>query len=236
VNIPGEPAWHYWVTLLVQIAAMAVAIWVAYIAIHVEQIKKRKFKPKLELEIVDKKGAYTDIKTQMLVSVGGRLVQVSPESLPPELELPEPRKARYYHLYAKNTDTDHLATEAQVIIKEYKTKGPNDQYISRWKGKIPMKWQHQEKPDFRKLGADAICDLCVVKETDKDVFQLEILTAISPNNLKTVHTEACNIEIILVLQALEAASKEMKIRISWDGDWVDGSDEMAQKLIVEEVI
>ena len=142
------------------------------------------------------------------------------------------KDARYYHLRVTNSRRWSSANQVQVILLQVDAPGPNQKLQTVWNGAIPLTWRHQELyPPLRTIGASADVDLCsVIKEGG---FQLHPL--VKPFNLDTEWLSATTIVLHIQAQSSECDSSILCIKISWDGKWHDGAQEMRKHLIIEPV-
>jgi len=140
------------------------------------------------------------------------------------------KDARYYHIRVTNSRRWSSANQVQVILLQVEAPGPNQKMQTIWTGAIPLTWRHQGiYPPFRTIGAPADIDLCSVIKGGS--FQLHPL--IKPFNLDTEWDSAITIVLHIQAQSSECDSSIFRVKISWDGNWHAGAQEMRKHLIIE---
>ena len=108
--------------------------------------------------------------------------------------------------------------------------GPDGDFRMTWAGEVPMRWRFQEtSPIFRTIGSAADCDLCTIVR-DK---WLELLPLITPNNLNAKRREPAIVIVTFQVRANEADSELFRLKLSWDGGWHDGAQEMQGHFVAE---
>ena len=191
--------WNWWVSAVAAFATFLAIV----VALFSQWILNKLFPPRLTLELLDPGGSKTHLGDEN-----------------------RRNDARYYHLQVSNGSRRSLVNDVQVSLMRMDVSGPNGEIQQSWLGPVPMRWAYQDvSPLTRTIGPGAYCDLCrVVKGDGKNT--LELLPLVHPNSLGDKWHE--NIQIVLSLQARgnEADSPILRVKISWDGDWGDGVEEM----------
>lgn len=167
-----------------------------------------------------------------LASPEGELTQAVIKAPPNEYEEREKRTvpARYYHLRVSNARRWSKATDVQIVLLRVERRGLDGEYTMEWNGAVPFQWRHQELyPILRTVGAEADADLVAVL---KDKW-LELVLLVRPNNLETRHRSAVSLVLHVEARANEGSAPVLRIRVSWDGGWHDGAQEMRRNCVVE---
>lgn len=138
--------------------------------------------------------------------------------------------SRYYHLRVSNARRWSPATQVQVVLLQVEEPAANEEFQIIWTGAIPLEWRHQQLyPVTRPIGAPADVDLCSVIKNKW--LQLHLL--IEPFNLEVRRREPCSLILSVQAQGSEADSPIIRIKITWDGKWHDGAQEMRRHTILE---
>ena len=203
--------WDWWVNVAVALGTLSAVI----VAIFGQAFRKKFFPPKLAIQLWKLDGEKT--KVQFIWYENDQKNELK-------------KDARYYHLRVSNSRRWSSANQVQVVLLQVDEPGPNQQLQPIWTGAIPLTWRHQEiYPPFRTIGASADIDLCsVIKDGD---FQLHPL--VKPFNLHTEWSSATTIVLHVQAQSSECDSSILRLKISWDGKWHDGAQEMRSHLIIE---
>jgi hypothetical protein len=187
------------------------------VALFGQAFRAKFFPPKLALSLADALGE-------------GTRVRITPPA--ESTEQPREEEARYYHLRVKNSRRWSPATEARVVLLQVEEPGPDGRLQVRWNGDIPLGWRHNSIfPPFRVVGPDAFADLCSVVRGK----WIELHTLVSPFNLETRRRQAATLVVSVQVHATETNSNTLRLRISWDGGFAGGAQEMRRHLTVEEV-
>jgi hypothetical protein len=204
---------EFWWNWGVQAAVAIATLVVAFIAIFGEWIRSKLFHPKLKLTLLNPLGELTNIS--LTAPDGTTRVE----------------KCRMFHVRVSNEARWPQATHVQILLLRLEEVGPDGQLQIKWTGEVPMRWVLQEiHPLLRTVGREAVCDLLTVI---KDKW-LELNPLMTPNNLPSRRTEPTNMVVTLQARSNEGDSRVLRLRIAWNGAWMDGAQEMAQYLKVTE--
>lgn len=202
--------WNWWVQLAVAVGTFAAV----FVALFGDWVKSKFFRPNLLLSLVSPKGSLT---TATLQSPSGET---------------RSEQARYYHVRVANQKNWPTATQLQIYLTRLEEFGPDGEPIIKWSGDIPLRWKFQEiHPLVRTIGPAADCDLCSVVKGK----WIELHPLVVPNNLQAHRAGKADFVVSLQARSNEGESKIHRFRISWDGQWHDGENEMANHLVVKEV-
>jgi hypothetical protein len=215
VNPPGP--WMQWLATV--FAALATFL-ACFIALFGQQIRDKYSPPLLSVELLSSDGEKTNATIQ------GPANQQQGRTL---LRVP----ARYYHLRARNTRRYVKATDVQLMLLRVDEPGANGRFEPAWRGAVPLRWRHQDLyPTLRSIGAEVDADLFGILQDNG----LELCLLASPSNLETLRRGACTLILHIEARSNEVTTPIMRIKITWDGQWADGSQEMRKHCVVEELV
>lgn len=185
------------------------------VALFGQAFRAKFFPPQLLLNLLSEEG--TEAVTRLTWEENGK-------------QLSRDESSRYYHLRVQNRRRWSPATEVQVVLLQVEEMGPGGDMKIVWTGPIPMGWRHQQLfPASRTIGASGDVDLCSVIKGK----WLQLHPMIVPFNLVVKHERKCDFVLVLQAQGNEGDSPIVRIAISWDGTWHDGSKEMKNHLSVK---
>jgi hypothetical protein len=203
--------WNWWISVAVAFGTIAAV----FVALFGQAFRSRFLPPRLVLKLVKPEGESAKVR---LTWVG----QGEPKE--------RWEDARYYHIRVLNERRWSSANGVQVFLIRLEEPGPDGELQVKWTGDIPMRWRNQELfPPTRTIGPPYDSDLCYVVKRK----WLELLPLITPYNLNVKRTEKCLVVLSLQARANEADSAILRVQISWDGGWDDGTLEMKSHLIVK---
>lgn len=206
--------WNWWVNF----GVAAGTFLLATIAIFGGQIRALIYAPKLDIGLLNRTGEKTKVDLAWWDDGDHKTRK---------------EDARYYHLTVLNKRRwPSVATQVQVYLLEVQEPGADEQFHSTWTGAVPFRWRHQEiQPTTRTIGHPADCDLCsVVKD---NWLTLQLLTV--PYNLEAKRQGPVRLRLRIRARAIEVDSPDCWVEISWNGEWVDGSDEMSKNFVAKEL-
>jgi hypothetical protein len=216
------PRW----TLYVQIASVVTTFLAVLLALFGERLRAAWFRPRLVLRLLSALGESTPAEIKEQAVVNGRLQEIVVQTL-----------SRYYHVEVSNRSRWPKATNVQIFVLRIEEPGPDGTPIRRWTGVVPLTWQWSVLHELRRtIGSPAIADLgCVVRGRG---FSLSTQLVPSSAGGAMVRPPDAKFRMTVVLQARgdEGESDLLPIEIAWDGQWADGDAEMAQHLIVKEIV
>jgi hypothetical protein len=201
--------WNWWVQFGVAVSTLTAAI----VALFGEAFRRKFFLPKLELALLGSEGEKTEV-----VSTEGTTRKSA--------------AVRYYHLQVSNSRRWSPATDVQVHLLQVEERGPSAKLQIAWSVAVPLIWRHQDVfPTSRTIGAPGDVDVCSVRE-DR-VLQLQVL--VHPFNLITQFKEPIDRVLTLRARGNEVDSAPLRLRISWDGKWDDGTHEIGKHFVIEPI-
>ena len=206
--------WSWWVAAAAAFGTIATVI----VALFGQAFRTKFFPPRLALRLVMPEGEKAKVRLEWY------------EHDVPGVAQSRWEDARYYHLRVSNERRWSPANNVQVFLMRMEEPGPDGDLQLKWTGEVPMRWRHQEVfPPTRPIGPSADCDLCSVV---KDKW-LELLPLVAPYNLDIKRREECLVVLSLQARGNEADSPILRVRVSWDGGWEDGAQEMKRHLVVK---
>lgn len=203
--------WNWWVSAAAALATFAAVL----VALFGQAFRAKFFPPKLSLQLLSFEGEKT--VSRLMWQEGGEMRERTEDS-------------RYYHLRVSNARRWSPGNQVQVVVLRVEEPAANGELQIVWSGAVPLGWRHQQLyPTARVIGAPGDVDLCSVV---KDKW-LEIHTLVVPNNLEVRRRQPCSFVLSLQAQGSEADSSVIRIKITWDGKWHDGTQEMRRHLILD---
>lgn len=199
------------VSITASIITAVATVLLAAIAIFGDSIRRYFYRPKLKV---------------VLEHPEGDLTTISPSGTP----------SRWYHLTVSNTQRQFPFHNVAVHLLELHAMHSSGDWTRVWRGNAALGWRYEEigfQP--KTVGHSRDVDLCYVK---KDVSVIKFRMPFFPNNLKNeVEQLSLAFRIKLTLQAFgdEGDSEKIVIEISWDGVWLDGSNEMRNHFRVKQI-
>lgn len=197
----------FWWNWWVQVAVAFGTIAVAVVAVCGDRLKHMWFPPKLKLTLANTEG------TEARVGDGEKL-------------------ARWYHVSVRNEARWSRANQVRVLLLQVEEPAPNGALQITWTGEAQLIWENEQLyPLARTIGAQARADLFAVFESA--VLQLRL--AVIPLNLKFQREGGCKLTLTLQARGDEGDSEPLRVRVSWDGKWDPGVQEMRKHLVLEPV-
>jgi hypothetical protein len=214
--------WNWWVQL-----ATALATFLAVVtALFLDWFRAKFFPPVLELRFVDVRGA-PPVKTFVHVEL--------PDQPPQEYET----VGHWYHVQVTNKRRMSRATDTQVYLLAVETQNAAGQYVRRPTGAIPFGVRHEVfvRPG-RIIGPPVEWDFCnVAKEVPLRGGPNFILrTVVAPTDITTQMAEPFKMAFTLQARSIEKDSNLLRVEVSWNGQWADDTDQMANYLVINEQI
>lgn len=203
--------WNWWVNLAVAVGTLAAVL----VALFGQAFRAKFFPPKLSLTLLNPEGEKTRVHLRWQ---DGREIKERMED------------CRYYHLRVSNARRWSPANQVQVQLLQVEEPAANGALQITWTGAVPLGWRHQQLyPAARTVGPDADVDLCSVVN-DK---WLEIHPLVAPFNLEVRRTQACSFVMSLQAHGSESDSPVLRVKVTWDGRWEAGTQEMRRHLVLE---
>jgi len=208
---------QFWAGWWVQLAAAVGTFLAVLVALFGQAFRGKFFPPQIRAALANASGEKTRVRLRWIEN-----------NQPTERD----EDARYYHLKTWNQRRWSPAQQAHVVLLRVDEPDAAGALIPTWTGDVPLGWRHQDATSlFRTLGPEAHADICSVVKGK----WLQIHTVLQPNNLVTVRRSACVVVLHLQVRTNEVDSAVVRIRISWDGGWHEGSEEMKRHLKIEEL-
>jgi hypothetical protein len=156
---------------------------------------------------------------------------------------------RFYHINVENLNREaSLAHNVRVYVTRIEVFGESSGYESiPGIGYVPLLWRHE--PDFRNIlgqtnfsiGSPLQCTLCAIVKNNPETgkSELKLYQWFTPNTQTPLGerrypwNSAIKLRIATVARSDETESEECQFIVTWDGEWADEPNEMAQHLKVE---
>jgi len=206
-----------WWRVALDVAVALGTVGAVVVALFGQAFRSKFFPPKLSLTLAGEFGEATRVAV-----------------VPPEGSGQQPRQeaARYFHLRVENMRRWSPATAVHVVLLQVEEPGPDGKLQVRWTGDVPLVWRHNNVfPPYRSVGPDVLADLFSVVKNK----WLQLHTLVIPFNLDIIRRSSTSLVLTVQARATEADSNILRVRISWDGGWEDGAQEMRRHLKVEVV-
>lgn len=213
---------------LVILTAMAAPTWiteagviasftVATVALFGERVRLRLFPPRLSVRRPNEVG-YLETRT----------VPVTSGAPGQERRIEE----RHYRLEVTNQRRNSPAQDVRVVVEAIEAYRPNGTPFLIYRGPIPLRWQHAEAyPTHRTAGSSAVADFLVVAE-DR-TLRLQTMTVV-PDVYAGIYSGHTKLRITVSARGREADSPQLRVVVTWDGQWDRGDTEMATHLTIDE--
>jgi hypothetical protein len=179
-----------------------------------------------------KEKALAEHVTAILKMSAARLVHVElPDQPPQEYET----VGRWYHVQVMNKRRMSRATDTQVYLLAVETQNAAGQPVRRPTGAIPFGVRHEVfvRPG-RIIGPPVEWDFCnVAKEVPPrggPIFSLR--TVVAPTDITTQMAEPFKMAFTLQARSIEKDSNLLRVEVSWNGQWADDTDQMANYLVI----
>ena len=208
---------QFWLNWWVQFAVAVGTIATVLVALFGQAFRKKFFPPGLQIDFPSALGEKTRVMLQWMENAK---------------TMSRMEDARYHHVRVRNSRRWSPATHVQVVLLRVEEPYASGAMIPVWYGDVPFIWRHQSQmPSSKTVGTDAFADVCSVVKGKW--LQLHLLVA--PNNLETVRRSACQFIVTVQVRSNEMDSPAIRLKISWDGSWHDGAEEMRRHLTVEKL-
>jgi hypothetical protein len=147
---------------------------------------------------------------------------------------PSRPKAWYYHLRVVNNRRTTPAINVRVLFQRMLKKGADDTWQEqRFTSPVQVKWRWSEyTPQFVTVGPDEYSSFAHIVQGENS---LRLNLYWYPNNLTALirAREITRLQFKAVSDITE--SNVLAIEVAWDGEWEQGSTEMAKHMIIKEV-
>jgi hypothetical protein len=198
--------WSLFVNSLVAIGTIGAVI----VALFGNWIRLRFFPPKLSIGLLDTEGEKVPV-----TNPAGHVVD----------------EARYYHLLVSNSRRWFPAKNVDVRLLQLEEPAPGGGWRIASGAIAPMMCRNQAfNPMKHDIGSDMDFDICSVRKSGKVLLH----PIFAPNNLQTVWNGACDLILSFQARSTEVDTRMVRIRISWDGKWQDGTKEMQDHFKIRE--
>ncbi len=208
---------QFWLNWWVQLAVAIATVSAVLVALFGQGFRAKFFPPQLSLALANSDGEKTRVQLRWIEN---------------DIENERMEDSRYYRIRVTNARRWSPANQVQVVLLQVEEPAADGQFTSSWVGDLPLIWKHQPVfPVLRTIGPDSDVDLCSVV---KDKW-LQLHPLIPPFDLEVRRRDSARMILSLQARANESDSQVIRVEISWDGKWHDGTQEMKTHLIVKVV-
>jgi hypothetical protein len=205
--------WNWSVTALAALGTIGAVV----VALFGDLIRGWSFlAPQLSIRLKDPKGEFSVRE----ITGGGAIIAQRTGS-------------RWYHIEVKNRRRWSPARSVQLSLIRFEELNADDKYETRWTGEMPFQWKDGQlrslTPD---LGREVDSDRCSVTNAPNGPY-LQLHPIIPKFSVPTEwHSSRVRCAMTFQAHSLVIDSNLLRIEIAWDGQWADGTDEMARHLVI----
>ncbi len=144
-------------------------------------------------------------------------------------------KGWYYLLKVENFRRNCPAHNVCVMMTKVYKKGPDDLWLEqRFSGPTQVMWQWPyNMPQFVTVGHEVNTTFAEVLESTE---KIKLKMYWYPNNLSPIIKPNDPTRLCFKAVSDIDESNEITIEVAWDGRWVEGRTEMAEHLVVKDII
>lgn len=196
----------------IQVVIAIVTFFAVLVALFGDWLKSKLFRPKLRLDLSDRRGIATVARLDDHQTGESRY-----------------EDARYWFLTVSNGTAWPVAERVWVCLMQLAERDAGNAWRPNWSGEMPIRWDvYEVHGDRRDIGLNAEAALLAVV---KDKF-LDLLPNLYLNNLKWRYRQAeqCHIRATFQARGRSAVSNLLTVEIHWDGGWDDSSPDMCGHL------
>jgi len=201
---------EFWMNWAVQLAVALGTVGAVVVAVAGDYIRGKCFPPKLSIEIADSAGELTSMHlTYYDTATDTQIVRTE--------------DARFYRLRVTNEQRWSPVKHAQGILVRIEKPAEDGRLISTWTSDVPIQWKHQTSiPAPRTIGPPSEIDLCAVVKGK----WLQLNPLFKPLNIQDQYRGPTTLVLSVLVQADEYDTPVVRVKVSWDGGWHDGTHEM----------
>lgn len=138
--------------------------------------------------------------------------------------------ARFYHARVINTRRWSPASNVSLHLIAVEEERSDHSFSDDWKGDVQLKWKHPgHYPQPSYIGKPVDYDLVSV---DAGHF-VSLHPIAAASTLNRVRTEKFRVRVWLQARATESDSPVVIVETSWDGTWIESSEEMNKHFIIK---
>jgi hypothetical protein len=209
-----------WIAAFGTLLLAAVAIWG-------EPLRRWLAKPKLTIKRPSELGSITPLNRK-----GGD----------------EPVQARYFHCEVGNTARRFPFRDVRLMLEQLDVMRSGE-WAKVWDGRVPLRWRHEERVmewqvngqhqvvplsyEPKQIGASWHADLFSV--TSEKKFQIQpfiVPTRLNHALSNEIDPNEVNVRMTIRAISVDGDSEPLRVIVKWDGQWVDGENEMGSHLRV----
>jgi hypothetical protein len=144
----------------------------------------------------------------------------------------EQTEARWYFARVENARRWISADGVYIIIISVEQPDASGAYTVRWKGEMPLRWRHGDLLS-KKIGYPAECDICCVVKQSRPIVRFHPL--IQTDDLQSTFTNEFHMRMTLQAKGIETETEPLVLKIDWDGQWADETEQMAHYFVIKKV-
>jgi hypothetical protein len=209
----NSPLWQFWTDFAVKFLGAASTFLAVVVALFGNRLRARFAPSRLVLTLRDPRG----FNPQSFVRRADNTV--------------EKVDARWYFARVENQARWNRAESVYIFVLSVEQKDASGVFKLRWKGEMPLRWRHQQDLLPRTIGHPAECDICFVAKTP---LALHFQPLVDAGEWNTHYDGPCSLRLTLRAMGVEADTTPLRVEISWDGQWSDDAEVMAQHFVIKE--
>ena len=207
------PLWQFWTDFAVKAFAAVGTFLVAFIALFGSWLRNWIWPPSLSLSLVTDEGYPLKVGT-FDTATRKQLHQTD---------------GFWYFVAVENSTRWNPVTDVYVFLLAIEQKNAAGDLTPVWSGRQPLHWRQDNNLQPKKIGYTAECDLCHILEKPSQVrLGLLVENQMEPE----VFAEPFSIAVTVQARGVEADSKPLRIKISWDGKWSSDKHEMKRRHLI----
>ena len=198
----SDPPWFYrWSLIWTALSAVG-TISAVLVALFGDWLRRTLNPPRLALTLLNQEGEKITVR-----SGNGQAVD----------------EARYYHFIVSNSNRASPATNLDVRLVRIDEPAPGGETKTTWTGDLPIHCRNQaHNPQKHSIGGSMHFDICNVLKSGV----VRLCPIFYPSNVKTEWKAPCDFTAFFQARSTEQDTRIVRVRISWDGLWQDGTKEM----------
>jgi hypothetical protein len=207
------PLWQFWTDWAIKAIAAFGTFLVAFIALFGSWLRNWIWPPELTISLVSDEGHPLTVWT-FDTTTGKQIHQTS---------------GFWYFVRVENSTRWNPVTDVYIFLLAVEQENAAGELTPVWSGRQALHWRQDDSLQPKKIGYSSESDLCHILENPSQVkLGLLVANQMSPE----IFTDKFRIAVTLQARGVEADSKPLRIKISWDGKWSADKDEMKKLHLV----